>query len=178
MILLRAMCLKSMQMLDKLDFGSLEAVVDVLANCKGIVWLSGNGGSASLASHMATDLQLAGIRAVALTDVAAITTYANDINYYEAFSEQTRQLVRESDILVVISTSGQSRNMVFAADAGRARCATISVTGRDGGLLGPRGDIHINIPSYQTGVVQDLHEVAWHIVTYYLMERKRERENG
>jgi D-sedoheptulose 7-phosphate isomerase len=166
-------------MLDKLDLGSLEAVAEVLANCEGIVWLAGNGGSASLASHMATDLQLAGIRAVALTDVATITTYANDVNYYETFSEQTRQLVRQRDILVLISTSGQSRNMVFAADEARVRCAAlISVTGRDGGKLGPRGDIQINIPSYQTGVVQDLHEVAWHIVTYYLMERKRQRENG
>ena len=165
-------------MLDKLDFGALEAVAEVLANCTGMVWLAGNGGSASLASHMATDLQLAGVRAVALTDVAAITTYANDVNYHESFSEQTRQLVREHDILIVISTSGQSRNMVFAADEARARSVIISVTGREGGKLGARGDIHINIPSYQTGVVQDLHEVAWHIVTYYLMERRKERENG
>jgi D-sedoheptulose 7-phosphate isomerase len=127
---------------------------------------------------MATDLQLAGIRAVALTDVAAITTYANDVNYYEAFSEQTRRLVRDHDILVLISTSGQSRNMVFTADEARARCATISVTGRDGGKLASRGDIHINIPSYQTGVVQDLHEVAWHIVTYYLMERAKEQKEA
>ena len=166
--------------LDKLDLGALEAVAEVLANCQwrgGIVWLAGNGESASLASHMATDLQLAGIAAVALTDVAAITTYANDINYCEAFSEQTRLLVGEHDILVLISTSGNSGNIVQVADQPINSFTTIiTVTGRDGGKLGPYGDLHINIPSYQTGVVQDLHEVALHIICYYLMERKREYE--
>ena len=97
--------------LKDLDLESLRKASQLIKNCKGLVWLAGNGGSAALASHMATDLQLAGVRAQALTDVAAITTYANDISYTDSITEQMKYLVRPGDLMILISTSGNSDNI-------------------------------------------------------------------
>lgn len=143
----------------------------LIRQCTGIVWLVGNGGSASLASHMATDLQLAGIRAQALTDVAAITTYANDFCYEYSFSKQVQKLVKAEDVLIAISGSGSSPNIYEAArDAIKAGAIVIALTGWDGGLLGSLGvACHINSPTFHMGAAQDCHQSILHWITYYLM---------
>src|ERR1700722_2408633 len=78
------------------------------------VWLVGDGGAASLAAHMATDLQLAGVRALPLTDVAAITTIGNDQSFAQTFSAQLERVAEGGDILIAISTSGNSMNILNA----------------------------------------------------------------
>lgn len=159
--------------------GQLYVALEEIETCRdsgGTVWLAGNGGSATLASHMATDLQLAGVRAIALTDVAAITTIANDQSYAATISTQVDRLSRPGDLLILISGSGTSQNLYDAT-------ATAQVSGiRVIGIFGsphpteftpqPPVDVLITIPSDEMGVAQDGHQVVLHILTYYLMSQQ------
>lgn len=163
--------------LDHLNLNKVKEAVDLIANCRGTVWLIGNGGSAALASHMATDLQLAGKRAIALTDVAAVTTYANDSDYLDSFSLQLERLTKPEDVLIAITGSGNSRNIIQATRVFNGQ--VIAITGFRGGVLGQIADmkgwhgIHLHIPSTHMGVAQDGHQVVLHLIAYYLMERRK-----
>lgn len=161
--------------LDHLDLNKVAEATKLIGECRGTIWLIGNGGSAALASHMATDLQLAGKRAVALTDIAAVTTYANDRSYNDCFAAQLDRLSQPEDLLVAISGSGNSKNLRMALWAHRGK--TIAITGFKGGELGKVADltgfkgVHINVPANHMGVAQDGHQVVLHMVCYYLIER-------
>lgn len=158
----------------KLQVDEIYKAAEMIRDCKGTVWLIGNGGSATLASHMATDLQLANIKAIALTDVAAITTYANDVNFMSCFTFQFAKLFQEEDILIAISGSGKSPNVVQAAYyAMTANISVIAVTGFDGGTLKENCSLHLSCPAQHMGVSQDLHQVVLHMICYYLMEGKK-----
>lgn len=158
--------------LDHLDLTKVQEAVELISKCRGTIWLIGNGGSAALASHMATDLQLAKVRAVPLTDVAAITTYSNDSHFHDSFAFQINRLFRPDDILIAISGSGNSANITYAAaTVQRHGGKVIGITGWDGGFLKGCCDIHLNVPSDHMGRAQDGHQVALHIICYYLMER-------
>lgn len=158
----------------------ITQAVDLIQKCSasgGTVYLCGNGGSATLASHMATDLQLAGVRAISLTDVAAVTTYANDFGYDTSFSNQVDVLGRSGDILIAISGSGNSQNVLSAVVmASRKGMGSIMISGFSGGLMATTsyGTLHINCPSSHMGVAQDLHQVVLHQITYWLMSQKKE----
>ena len=160
--------------LDHLDLNKVKEAVDLISACRGTIWLIGNGGSAALASHMATDLALAGKRAIALTDVAALSTFANDSSWMDTFGMQLDRLGREGDILIAISGSGNSGNVWWAASVAKSSgLKVIVVTGFDGGRLARYGDIHINIPAQHMGVSQDGHQVALHMIAYHLIERRK-----
>ena len=155
----------------------LDEAAKIISECKGIVWLFGNGGSGSLASHIATDLQLGGVAAQSLTDFAAISTYANDWNWNSAFKLQLNQLVREQDVVVVISTSGLSKNQWNLRKwiGEMPRIITFSGKGKDNPLAS-QGNVNVVIPSYSTGVIQDLQEAYLHSICYWIMERDLEEE--
>jgi phosphoheptose isomerase len=145
------------------------------------VWLAGNGGSATLASHMATDLQLAGIKALSLTDVAAITTYANDFSYAESLSKQVRLLCGEKDLLILISGSGNSTNIYQAILASQFNaCPVMAILGLSGGYIGDTGlgakDLILHLPTNGMGPAQDGHQILLHILCYYLIEQLKERK--
>lgn len=161
--------------LHRIDLDKIYRAVELIRSCKGMVWLAGNGGSASLASHMATDLQLAGVRAQALTDVAALTTYGNDIGYKESFSYQISHLVRPADVVVLISGSGNSSNILEAArEVFRQKAYSIGLTGFNGGVLGMLNlSCHIHIPISHMGAAQDAHQMILHWIAYYLMELRK-----
>lgn len=162
--------------LDHLNLDRVQEAVELIRACRGTVWLIGNGGSAALASHMATDLQLAGVRAIALTDVAAITTYGNDIDFQSIFSAQLK-FSTKADVLIAITGSGYSANINEAVT--RFRGKTIAITGFKGGVLGKLADmtgssiLHINIPAKHMGVSQDGHQVVLHMIAYFLMEKRK-----
>lgn len=160
-------------MFGKVDWEGLQLIADALRRCHGMVWLVGNGGSLALASHIAVDLQLAGVRAVALSDPVALSCYGNDYGYVKSFSGQLQVLKKPGDVVITISTSGMSKNVVDAAQQGLDTKSTgITVTGGDGGSLQGWGDLEIHIHCDHTGVVQDVHQVLWHIICYYLKEGK------
>lgn len=133
----------------------------------------GNGGSAADAQHFAAELvgrferERPGLPAVALsTDTSALTAIANDYAYEAVFAKQVEALGRAGDVLVAISTSGSSPNVVAAVKAARAKgLAVIALTGRDGGkmaaMLGP-GDIHLNVPHARTMRIQEVHILVLH----------------
>jgi D-sedoheptulose 7-phosphate isomerase len=162
--------------LDHLDLNGLDKVIKILSDCRregNTVWLIGNGGSAALASHMATDLQLAGVRAIALTDVAAVTTYANDFDYSRTFQQQLDALAIQGDVLIALSGSGNSNNIVIAMDyfnceKGR-RVVGLSM---EFGALGNVANTFLPISTTHMGIAQDVEEIALHIICYFLMENK------
>jgi len=133
----------------------------------------GNGGSAADSQHFAAELvgrferERPGLPAVALTvDSSALTAIANDYDYDRVFSKQVEALGRAGDVLLAISTSGNSRNVIEAMRAAQAKgLAVIALTGRDGGamakMVGP-GDFHLNVAHPRTMRVQEVHLLVIH----------------
>jgi D-sedoheptulose 7-phosphate isomerase len=133
----------------------------------------GNGGSAGDCQHFAAELvgrferERPGLPAIALTvDTSALTAIANDYSYDVVFSKQVEALGREGDVLLALSTSGNSRNVIEAMKSARARgMAVIALTGRDGGemakMLGP-ADHHLHVAHRRTMRIQEVHILALH----------------
>ena len=132
----------------------------------------GNGGSAADAQHLAAELVVrlhrnrGGLPAIALTtNTSVLTAAANDFGFESIFSRQIESLVSAGDVLVAISTSGKSPNILRGAEAGRARRAlVVGMTGESGGELAPRVDLLINVPSQDAQRVQESHITIGHIV--------------
>ncbi|MAD52362.1 MAG: SIS domain-containing protein [Candidatus Marinimicrobia bacterium] len=147
-------------------------MVAVAQNGKMILWC-GNGGSAADAQHMAAEL-MGGLRShdrpavksIALTtDTSFITAWTNDTDYESIFSRQIEGLGNEGDVLVAISTSGNSKNVVKAVEACREKgISVIVLTGKTGGALKELGDVTISIPSDDTQRIQEGHLLAEHIL--------------
>jgi len=132
----------------------------------------GNGGSAADAQHFAAELAGRFVRdreawpAMALTtDTSVLTAVGNDYGFDRVFARQVEAHGRPGDVLVAISTSGTSANVLAAVQAARARGLTVvGVTGRDGGALGGLVDVHLNVPSPSTARVQEVHGSMLHVV--------------
>jgi D-sedoheptulose 7-phosphate isomerase len=133
----------------------------------------GNGGSAADAQHIAAELvgrferERPGLAALALTtDSSALTAIGNDYAFDAVFSRQVEALARPGDVLLGISTSGNSPNVVLAARAARARgVKVIALTGRDGGALAKElapGDLHLNVAHPRTMRIQEVHLLVLH----------------
>jgi len=150
-----------------------SAIVNCLKN-GGKVLACGNGGSAADAQHFAAELvnrfeiNRPGMAAVALThDASVITSIANDFSFAQVFSRQVEALGRPGDLLLLISTSGNSDNIVAAAEAAAvAGMQSIALTGKDGGKLGRNTHVtmHINIPHPSTPRIQEMHITCLHIL--------------
>ena len=149
------------------------------------VFVLGNGGSASTASHMAADLakntidaNMRRFRIMSLNDnISLLTALSNDLGYENAFSEQLMNLIHPGDVLVVISGSGNSPSVLRAIDYARAQCAqVVGLLGFDGGAAQEQCDTAIVVESDDYGVVEDAHLVINHILVEYFRERfDRER---
>ncbi|MEE4237160.1 MAG: D-sedoheptulose 7-phosphate isomerase [Anderseniella sp.] len=133
--------------------------------------LCGNGGSAADAQHIAAELvgrfvvNRRGLPAIALTtDTSILTSVANDYGYNHVFSRQVEAHAQEGDVLVGISTSGNSSNVIAAIDAAsQLGCTTIGLLGNDGGVLKKHVDVPIVIAEPQTAHIQECHIVIGHI---------------
>lgn len=133
----------------------------------------GNGGSAGDAQHFSSELlnryerERPGLPAIALTtDSSTITSIANDYHYDDVFSKQIKALGQPGDILLAVTTSGNSRNITNAIQAAIARdMLTVALTGKDGGevpgLLGEQ-DVEIRVPSQRTARIQEVHLLVIH----------------
>ncbi len=132
----------------------------------------GNGGSMADAQHLAAELIVRlernrpGIAALSLaTNTSVLTAAANDLGFEHVFSRQIESMVSEKDVLVALSTSGNSANILRGADAGRARGAfMIGMTGETGGKLAERVDLLLNVPSRNPQHIQEAHITIGHIV--------------
>ncbi len=149
----------------------LEIVADGIER-GGKVLLFGNGGSASHAQHLATELMIryehvrAPIAALALSaDSSIVTACANDFDFERIFSRQIEALARPHDIAIAISTSGKSRNVINALTTARSyELATVGLTGCDGGELPALCDACIVIPSHTTARIQEMQLLIGHML--------------
>lgn len=148
----------------------------LMANClqhEGKILSCGNGGSAADAQHFSAELlnrfemERPGLPAVALTtDSSTLTSIANDYAYEEVFSKQVRALGNDRDVLLAISTSGNSANVSRAVEAAHERgMRVVALTGRDGGAMADlmaEGDIEIRVPADRTSRIQEVHLLVLH----------------
>src|SRR5262245_33673138 len=155
---------------------SIAAAIERMVAClndDGKILSCGNGGSAADAQHFSSELlnrfeaERPGLAAVALTtDTSTLTSIANDYDYEQIFSRQIRALGHPDDVLLAISTSGNSRNVIAAVHAAHeAQMTVVALTGRGGGaitdVLAPQ-DIHICVPATVTARIQEVHLLVLH----------------
>lgn len=155
-----------------------QAMVDCLLN-GGKILTCGNGGSAGDAQHFSSELlnrferERPGLPAMALTtDPSTMTSIANDYSYNEVFSKQIRALGNAGDVLMAVSTSGNSANVVEAIKAAHERnMVVVALTGKDGGSMAPllnSNDVEIRVPSNVTARIQEVHLVVIHSLCDYI----------
>ncbi len=168
-------------LLDHIPFEAVDSVVDALmtANHAGqTIYICGNGGSAATATHFGCDLAkrpiVAGqprFRVMALTDNNALmTAISNDINYEAVFAEQLLPLVRPDDVVIGISGSGNSPNVLNAMKVAReAGAVTVGFCGYDGGKLKVVVDLPVHVPSFNMAMVEDVHLMLEHAICERLL---------
>jgi len=164
------------QTMDQLPQSLIADVIQVLQRARmqgNQVFIMGNGGSASTSSHFVCDLAkntrfegLPHYRVIGLADnMEILSAYANDEGYENVFSQQLINLIRPDDVVIAISASGNSKNVVNAvAEARKYNAITIGFTGFDGGRLGKMVDNHIHVNSNIIEHVEDIHLMLEHMI--------------
>lgn len=168
--------------IDSIDLEKVNQAIEWFREARAAgrtIFVCGNGGSASTASHFVCDMvkgasyeRATRFRIMALTDsLPTITAYANDVGYDCVFAQQLENFARPGDLLLAISGSGNSPNVLRAAEyANAAGCRTIALTGRDGGKLGPLAQLNIQAPVPHMGRIEDAHMIVCHMIAYCFME--------
>jgi len=179
--------------IDKTSIQDIKKVTEVLYNAykkDKQIFIIGNGGSASTASHFACDLSKGTLqrvydekekrfRVISMTDnVALLTALGNDLDYDHIFSQQLKNLINKGDIVIAITGSGNSKNILNAIElASRNGAITIGFLGFDGGKLKNMLDHSIHVPSDHYGRIEDIHLVLEHLICSYLSEMKKNEKN-
>ena len=170
------------QTLDNLPEGLISEIIEILHAARlkqSKIFIMGNGGSASTASHFVCDLAKntrkegwPSFRVIGLTDnIAILSAYANDEGYENVFAQQLANLVEPDDLVIAISASGNSPNVLKAVELASQRGAfTIGFTGFTGGILGKLVDINLHVPSNVIEHVEDAHLMLEHLVCKALRE--------
>ncbi len=166
---------------DTLDLTGIAQGIEILKEARDQnrqIFVCGNGGSASTASHFVCDMLKCAsarggrFRIMALTDsIPTIMAYSNDVSYECIFTEQLKNFAREGDVVMALSGSGNSPNVVSALNyANSIGCQTIALTGRDGGKLGTLAKLQIRVSEPHMGRIEDGHLIACHMLCYYFVE--------
>ena len=169
------------RILDKSPVENIRKCIDLVLltyNQNGQIFVMGNGGSAATASHIANDLGKGTahlghrLRVISLTDnVSTMTAWSNDACYEDVFVEQLKGLANPGDLVIGISASGNSENVLRAIrHANAIRCKTIGWTGFGGGQLAEITDISVIVDSHEYGPVEDVHLMLNHILCQSLCE--------
>ncbi len=166
-----------------IDQQAILRYVDALFDCwkrDGCVHIFGNGGSHANASHTVADFVKTAmvdgkrrLRALCMSDnLPMLTAVGNDLSYHDTFSFPLESYARKGDLAVAISCSGNSPNIIKAVEvAKKIGIPVVGLTGLKGGKLGPMSDIHINVPSDNFGVIEDLHMSVGHIAAQMFHDR-------
>ncbi|MBL1243434.1 MAG: SIS domain-containing protein [Sulfurimonas sp.] len=174
-----------MSTLEEIDITAVTQIIDALENVQGRIYIVGNGGSAATASHMVNDLGV-GLkrRSIRNFDVESLSdntpvcsAIANDIGYKNVFYMQLKDKINKNDILIAISCSGNSPNIIKAVNYSKKQGAKIiGLSGFDGGKLKKKSDInfHVQTAKDEYGLVEDMHMILDHIIyTYYIKKKKQ-----
>ncbi|MGE5489442.1 MAG: SIS domain-containing protein [bacterium] len=168
--------------LESVDTDKVETAIDWFRearDCGRQIFVCGNGGSATNASHFVSDVLKSAsygkplrFRILALNDsLPTMTAYANDLGYEYIFAEQLRNFARPGDLFMALSGSGNSRNVVEAMKAAtELGCRTIALTGRDGGRLGQLAMLNINVREPHMGRIEDAHLAVCHMICYCFVD--------
>ena len=175
------------KLIETLDCDAIDALADLVFQAwehDRQVFVFGNGGSAATASHMMNDLNKGTLghkgdapwkrfKVIALTDnVSLMTAWANDTDYNTVFSEPLKNLANRGDVLIAISASGNSPNIVAAIEVAKQMGLTVlGLGGFTGGKLAQLADACVVVPSNGYGPVEDVHMILDHILTGYLYEK-------
>lgn len=179
-------------LLDNIDKGEISKIINVLDKCENNnskIYIMGNGGSAATASHMANDLsvglklrEIRNFNVESLSDNSPVcTAIANDIGYENIFYAQVKNKLKKDDVVIAISCSGNSANIVKAIEhAKKIGTTIIGLTGFDGGRLRELSDIkfHIETSKGEYGLVEDLHMILDHIIYSYYISFKPETKSN
>ena len=168
--------------IETIDIEKVNEAIQILVEARAgsrRIFVCGNGGSASTASHFVCDMvkgasfnRSARFRIMALTDsLPTITAYSNDVGYESVFVEQLKNFAEPGDVLIAISGSGNSPNVLRAVEyANSIGCRTVALSGRDGGKLGPMAQLNIQVSNPHMGRIEDGHMVVMHMICYYFMD--------
>jgi D-sedoheptulose 7-phosphate isomerase len=170
----------------QIDAGQVQRAIDAMRSARDLektIFSCGNGGSASIASQLVVDLVKGGsygkprrMKAMALTDsIATVTAYANDVSYESVFVEPLKNWGTAGDILIAISGSGNSPNVLRAIEYARsAKITTIGCTTSMGGKLKEMVDIPLVVPTQHMGHLEDCFFVLTHVLCYAFIEESNE----
>jgi D-sedoheptulose 7-phosphate isomerase len=165
-----------------IDLAKVGRAIEILAEARDqgrCIFVCGNGGSASSASHFATDMVKGAsyhrekrFRILSLVDsLATLTAYSNDIGYECVFVQQLQNFAQAGDVVMAFSGSGNSPNVLRAVEYGNSiDCRTIALTGRDGGKLGSMAQLNIQVSHPHMGRIEDGHLIVMHMIGYYFMD--------
>jgi D-sedoheptulose 7-phosphate isomerase len=171
-----------LEALDLIDTSRVEQATEWFREARDSsrqIFVCGNGGSASTASHFTCDIVKGAsynrdtrFRIMALSDSpATLSAYSNDVGYECVFVEQLKNFAQPGDLVMCISGSGNSPNVVRAMEyANSIGCRTIALTGRDGGKLAPLAQLNIQVAVPHMGRIEDAHMVVCHMIAYHFME--------
>ena len=171
-------------LINKID--KLASILRKARENKNTIFIMGNGGSAATASHFVGDLSkgtivegLPRFKAVALTDnIPNMLAWANDVGYEEIFVEQLENLMEPGDIVIGISVSGNSMNIIKAIEyANRNGGRTIGLSGCDGGRLLECAQENIHVPSSYIQRVEDIHLLIEHLLTSLIREEEQNKDH-
>lgn len=165
---------------DKGPLAGVLGVLDAVAAAGGTLWLAGNGGSAAIADHSVCDISKgtyapgkAPLRAVSLAaNGPLLTALGNDIAYADVFAAPLQYYLTERDAVLLVSSSGNSENVVRACQAANDRgVPTIAFTGFSGGRLKQMARHVVHVPVTNYGIVEDIHQSLIHVLTQYIARR-------
>ena len=172
--------------IDEIDLEQVHQAIELFKDARANgrhVFVCGNGGSASTASHFTCDMVKGAsfnretrFRIMALTDsLATMTAYSNDVSYDCVFVEQLKNFAQPGDLVMGISGSGNSPNVLRAMEyANSIGCKTLALTGRDGGKLGPLAQLNIQVAVPHMGRIEDAHMIVCHMICYYFMDTEKQ----
>lgn len=168
---------------DKTSLSPVLEVFDEVAKSGGTLWVAGNGGSAAISDHTVCDTTkgafvegMPPVRSISLTsNISMLTALANDIDYEDVFSQQLTYYLKPGDAVLLVSSSGNSPNVVKACEyANSMDISTIAFTGFGGGKLKELARYSVWIPVDNYGISEDIHQSLMHVITQYLRFRKEE----
>ncbi len=171
--------------IDAIDLAKVDQIIGIFKRTREEgrhIFTCGNGGSASSASHFVCDIVKGAsykrenkFKITSLCDnMATMLAYANDVGYDCVFAEQLKNFAKPGDVVLAISGSGNSPNVVNAVEyANSIGCETIALTGRDGGKLGAAAKLNLNVGVPHMGRIEDAHMIVCHMIAYYFMDTER-----